>query len=77
MTSWDKYAGKASGWTEHEYARPEAYLSHRAELIRTLGPALHAGDVVLDHIVHRTCPRLTGDYLTMTLPVMWGWTAQK
>jgi trans-aconitate methyltransferase len=48
MTSWDKYAGKASGWTEHEYARPEAYLSHRAELIHTLGPALHAGDVVLD-----------------------------
>ena len=48
MTSWDKYAGKASGWSEREYARPDAYLSHRAELIRGLGPALRAGDVVLD-----------------------------
>jgi trans-aconitate methyltransferase len=48
MTGGDKFAGKASGWTAQEYARPEAYLSHRADLIHTLGPALHAGDVVLD-----------------------------
>jgi SAM-dependent methyltransferase len=48
MTSWDKYAGKASGWSEHEYARADAYLSHRAELVRSLGPALRTGDVVLD-----------------------------
>ncbi len=48
MTSWDKYAGKARGWSEREYARADAYLSHRAELIRGLGPALRAGDVVLD-----------------------------
>src|SRR5439155_14298461 len=30
------------------YARPDAYLSHRAELIRSLGPSLGAGDIVLD-----------------------------
>jgi SAM-dependent methyltransferase len=48
MTSWDKYAGKARGWSDREYARADAYLSHRAELIRSLGPTLHAGDVVLD-----------------------------
>jgi SAM-dependent methyltransferase len=48
MTSWDKYAGKARGWSDREYARADAYLSHRAELIRRLGPALEAGDVVLD-----------------------------
>ncbi len=48
MTSWDKYRGRARGWTEREYASADAYLSHRAELIRTLGPALEPGDVVLD-----------------------------
>jgi SAM-dependent methyltransferase len=48
MTSWDKYAGKARGWSDQEYARADAYLSHRAELIRILGPTLSAGDVVLD-----------------------------
>ena len=48
MTSWDKYAGKARGWSNREYARADAYLSHRAELIRKLGPALLAGDLVLD-----------------------------
>jgi SAM-dependent methyltransferase len=48
MTSWDKYAGKAGDWSEQQYANASAYLSHRAELIRRLGPALHAGDIVLD-----------------------------
>ena len=48
MTSWDKYAGKARGWSDREYARADAYLSHRAELIRRLGPPLLAGDHVLD-----------------------------
>jgi SAM-dependent methyltransferase len=48
MTSWDKYAGKASGWSDREYARADAYLSHRAELIRRLGPPLLIGDHVLD-----------------------------
>jgi SAM-dependent methyltransferase len=48
MTSWQKYAGKARGWSEQEYANVNAYLSHRAELVRSLGPALRAGDAVLD-----------------------------
>lgn len=48
MTSWDKYAGEAGGWSEREYASARAYLSHRAELIRSLGPPLRAGDFVLD-----------------------------
>jgi SAM-dependent methyltransferase len=48
MTSWEKYAARARGWSEGEYANASAYLSHRAELVRSLGPALRAGDVVLD-----------------------------
>lgn len=48
MTSWDKYSGKAQGWSEREYASPNAYLAHRADLVRTLGPELRDGDVVLD-----------------------------
>ena len=35
-------------WTETAYADPHAYLAHRAELIRSLGPPLEAGDVLLD-----------------------------
>jgi SAM-dependent methyltransferase len=48
VSSWDKYAGKAPGWSEGEYADARAYLAHRAELVRTLGPPLLPGDVVLD-----------------------------
>jgi SAM-dependent methyltransferase len=48
MTSWGKYADKARGWSDREYARADAYLSHRAELIRRLGPPLLVGDHVLD-----------------------------
>ena len=48
MTSWDKYAGSAEGWSEEQYADTRAYLAHRAELIRSLGPALQPGDTVLD-----------------------------
>ncbi len=43
-----KYAPKAAGWTEREYADAHAYLAHRAEVIRTLGPRLEPGDTVLD-----------------------------
>ena len=43
-----KYAPKAAGWTEREYADADAYLAHRAEVIRTLGPQLEPGDAVLD-----------------------------
>jgi SAM-dependent methyltransferase len=35
-------------WTETAYADPHAYLAHRAELIRSLGPALGPGDSLLD-----------------------------
>jgi SAM-dependent methyltransferase len=48
MTSWDKYAGKAADWTHVQYADAETYLRRRAELVRTLGPALQPDDVVLD-----------------------------
>ena len=37
-----------TGWSEEEYANPAAYLSHRAELVVTLGPTLQAGETVLD-----------------------------
>lgn len=48
MTSWDKYSGKAEGWSEREYADATAYLAHRAELVRSLGPVLRPKDVILD-----------------------------
>jgi SAM-dependent methyltransferase len=35
-------------WTETAYADPHAYLAHRANLIRTLGPPLEPGDALLD-----------------------------
>jgi hypothetical protein len=35
-------------WTETAYADPHAYLAHRAELIRALGPKLEPGDTLLD-----------------------------
>ena len=38
----------AARWTEEAYADPERYLSHRAELIHSLGPPLERGDTVLD-----------------------------
>lgn len=46
--SWDKYAQAADGWSDDAYADARAYLARRAELVRTLGPALEPGDVVLD-----------------------------
>ncbi|HZR96888.1 MAG TPA: class I SAM-dependent methyltransferase [Gaiellaceae bacterium] len=48
MTSWEKYGGKAADWTERAYADATTYLRHRGELVRDLGPALRAGDMVLD-----------------------------
>lgn len=48
MTSWDKYAGSAEGWSDEQYADARAYLAHRGELIRSLGPPLRPGDTVLD-----------------------------
>jgi len=46
--TWEKYAGKAEGWSDTAYADSHAYLAHRAELVRTLGPPLRPGDTVLD-----------------------------
>ena len=48
MSSWEKYAGRADGWSDEQYADAHAYLTHRAKLVRTLGPALQLGDTVLD-----------------------------
>jgi SAM-dependent methyltransferase len=47
-SSWEKYAGAAERWSADAYADPLAYLARRAELVRTLGPALVVGDVVVD-----------------------------
>jgi SAM-dependent methyltransferase len=48
VTTGDKYAPQAERWSEDAYADADAYLAHRAELILSLGPALAAGDTVLD-----------------------------
>jgi SAM-dependent methyltransferase len=48
MTSWEKYAGKAHDWTDAAYADAATYLARRAQVVRTLGPALQPGDLVLD-----------------------------
>ena len=47
-SSWDKYAHGAESWSADAYADRSAYLARRAELVRTLGPALAPGDRVLD-----------------------------
>jgi hypothetical protein len=44
----DQYARQADDWTERAYADALVYLSHRAELIATLGTRLEPGDEVLD-----------------------------
>ena len=44
----DQYACQAEAWTERAYADAAAYLSHRADLVVTLGPRLVRGDEVLD-----------------------------
>jgi SAM-dependent methyltransferase len=46
--TWQKYGKRAPRWTETAYADANAYLARRAELVRTLGPELQAGDTVLD-----------------------------
>ena len=38
----------ADRWSEEAYADPTLYLSHRAELVRSLVPPLESGDTVLD-----------------------------
>jgi SAM-dependent methyltransferase len=48
MTSWDKYADKAGDWSGEQYADARTYLARRAGFVRSLGPRLAAGDIVLD-----------------------------
>jgi SAM-dependent methyltransferase len=36
------------GWTERAYADSDAYLTHRAQVVTSLGPPLEAGDLLLD-----------------------------
>jgi SAM-dependent methyltransferase len=48
MSTWDKYARGAEGWSDDAYADAGTYLARRAELVRTLGPRLEPGDAVLD-----------------------------
>lgn len=47
MTS-AKYESQAERWSEEAYADSEAYLSHRADLVVSLGVPLRPGDRVLD-----------------------------
>ena len=47
-SSWEKYGHAAETWTDEAYADARTYLARRAQLVRTLGPALVAGDTVLD-----------------------------
>ena len=48
MSTTRKYDKQADGWSEQAYADSEAYLSHRAELVVSLGVLLQAGDRVVD-----------------------------
>jgi SAM-dependent methyltransferase len=43
-----KYEPAAERWSDEAYADPASYLGHRADLVVSLGPMLHAGDRVLD-----------------------------
>jgi trans-aconitate methyltransferase len=42
------YDEAAARWSEEAYADPRAYLAHRANLVRTLGPTLLPGETLLD-----------------------------
>jgi SAM-dependent methyltransferase len=46
--TWEKYGGKAQGWSDSAYADARTYLARRADMVRTLGPGLRSGDTVLD-----------------------------
>jgi SAM-dependent methyltransferase len=46
--STSKYAPRAERWTEEAYADAKSYLTHRAELVLSLGPRLAGGETILD-----------------------------
>jgi SAM-dependent methyltransferase len=48
VTPRDKYGPQAARWSDDAYADSAGYLSHRAELVVSLGPRLEQGDTVLD-----------------------------
>ena len=48
MSVEEKYAGLADAFAAREYGDAGWYLGHRAEIVRTLGPPLVAGDHVVD-----------------------------
>ena len=48
MSTWEKYGSGAERWSDQAYADSRTYLARRAEVVRTLGPVLEPGDVVLD-----------------------------
>jgi SAM-dependent methyltransferase len=47
VSTWEKY-DSGERWSAEAYADAHTYLARRAELVRTLGPQLEPGDVVLD-----------------------------
>ena len=46
--SWDKYAAGADTWSDEAYADSTTYLARRADVFRSLGPALRPGAAVVD-----------------------------
>jgi SAM-dependent methyltransferase len=48
VSTWEKYGSGAERWSDEAYADAGAYLARRSEIVRTLGPQLEPGDVVLD-----------------------------
>ena len=48
MSEREQYARQAEGWTGSAYADATTYLTHRADLVVSLGPRLLEGDEVLD-----------------------------
>jgi SAM-dependent methyltransferase len=48
VSTWEKYDSGADRWSDEAYADSRTYLGRRAELVRTLGPVLEPGDVVVD-----------------------------
>jgi hypothetical protein len=46
--TYEKYGPEAKRWSQDAYADPQSYLSHRGELVMSVGPPLRPGDRLLD-----------------------------